>query len=166
MSKVLQNDDGRYRETETPLRPVELILDRNFTGKARSFIDLAQSEIRLCAYAWRWYANEPEIEIQKFNVSLFKAMQRGVKIKCLVNNYSMYSYFSNLGFVCKFVDRTRMLHTKAIVIDQKTLILGSHNLTKRANSDNFEASVAIQDFETVQQFSTYFDKMWEVSNAS
>lgn len=166
MSKMLQKDERGYREAETIIRPVELILDRDFTGKARSFVDEAKREIRICAYAWRWYANEPESDMQQLNISFFKAMQRGVKIKCLVNNFSMFSYFSGLGFVCKFVDRTRMLHTKALVIDSSTLILGSHNLTKRANWDNFEASVAVQDFETVQQFCTYFDKMWEVSNAS
>lgn len=166
MHEGLQNNAGGDRETATLVRPVELILDRAFTAKAQSFIDDAEREVRLCAYAWRWYANEPQIDIQKFNVSLLRAVQRGVRIKCLVNNFSMYSYFTSLGFTCRFVDRTRMLHTKAIVIDTKTLILGSHNLTKRANTDNFEASVAIQDYEVVQQFSTYFDKMWEVSNAS
>lgn len=165
MLKGLQTDERETRAIEAPVQPVRLILDSDFIKIASAFVSDAQAEIRICAYAWRWYPSEPEIDIQKFNILLMRAQQRGVRIKCLVNNFTMYKYFTQLGFVCKFVDRTRMLHTKAIVIDQNTIILGSHNLTKRANGDNFEASVAIQDFEVINQFTTYFEKMWEVSNA-
>lgn len=166
MPKMLQENERAARATSSPVRPTELILDNAYILKAAQFIKDAKSEVRLCAYAWRWYQHEPEIGIQKFNVELLRAHHRGVRVRCLVNNFAMFKYFTTLGFKCKYVDRTRMLHTKAIAIDQKTLVLGSHNLTKRANSDNFEASIATQDFEVVAQFAEYFDRMWAVANES
>ena len=166
MSKMLQKNERAVGATSPPVRSTELILDNAYILKAAEFIKDAKSEVRLCAYAWRWYRNEPEIGIQKFNIELLRAHSRGVRVRCLVNNFAMFKYFTTLGFKCRYVDRTRMLHTKALAIDNKTLILGSHNLTKRANSDNFEASIATQEFEVVAQFSEYFDSMWAVANES
>lgn len=166
MHKMLQENERAIGATSPIVQSNELILDNSYTLKTMEFIKDAKSEIRLCAYAWRWYRNEPQIGIQKFNIELLRAHQRGVRVRCLVNNYAMFKCFTTLGFKCRYVDRTRMLHTKALVIDTKTLVLGSHNLTKRANSDNFEASIATQEFEMIAQFSEYFDRMWDVAHES
>lgn len=166
MSKVLQENAGPTSGIGAPVRPTELILDRRFCEKAIEFVKDAKSEIRLCAYAWRWYPSEPGTGIQKFNIELKRAVFRGIKVRCLLNNYSMWKQFSDLGFDCRYVDRNRFLHTKAIVVDRKTLVLGSHNLTKRATGANFEASIAIQEFEPIEQFVEYFDKMWEACHKS
>lgn len=166
MSEVLQINERTIGSPSSPVRANDLILDHEFTGKAAAFLDDSKSEIRLCAYAWRWYANEPDLGIQKFNIALMRAKQRGVVVRCLVNNYAMFVFFSKLGFKCRYVERHRSLHTKAILVDKSTLILGSHNLTKRANSDNFECSIAVQDTEIVLQFAEYFDRMWAVAHES
>lgn len=160
MSQGLQKNARGYRKISTSIRPAEIILDNNYAIKARAFILDATSEIRLCAYAWRWYDSEPALPIQQFNVELLRAALRGVQVRVLVDTEAMARKFKLLGFEVRAVQPTRMLHTKAIVIDRHTLILGSHNLTKRANTDNYELSVALQDFEAVEQFINYFDRLW------
>ena len=160
MLKRLQENARTDRANGTTVRPVEIILDNNYANKARSFVLDATSEIRLCAYAWRWYDAEPALPIQQFNVELLRAALRGVQVRVLVDTEAMARKFKLLGFDVRAVQPTRMLHTKAIVIDRHTLILGSHNLTKRANTDNYEMSVALQDFEAVEQFINYFDRLW------
>ncbi len=160
MLKGLQNNARPYRQNGTTTRPVEIILDATYTGKARAFVDAARSDIRLCAYAWRWYDSSPEIGIQKLNVALLRAQLRGVQVRCLLDTEYQATYFATLGFTTRSVVNTRMLHTKAISIDNKTLVIGSHNLTKRANTDNYECSLAVQDCEAVLQFNDYFDRMW------
>ena len=160
MLKRLQENARTDRANGTTVRPVEIILDNNYANKARSFVMDATSEIRLCASAWRWYDAEPALPIQQFNVELLRAALRGVQVRVLVDTEAMARKFKLLGFEVRAVQPTRMLHTKAIVIDRHTLILGSHNLTKRANTDNYEMSVALQDFEAVEQFINYFDRLW------
>ena len=160
MPQGLQKTTRGYRKTSAAIRPAEIILDNNYAVKARSFVLDATSEIRLCAYAWRWYDAEPALPIQQFNVELLRAALRGVQVRVLVDTEAMASKFKLLGFDVRAVQPTRMLHTKAIAIDRQTLILGSHNLTKRANSDNYEMSVALQEFEAVEQFINYFDRLW------
>ena len=115
----------------------------------------------MCAYAWRWYENEPEIGIQKLNIELLLARSRGVKVRCMVDNLTQKERFATLGFDVRSVSNTRMLHTKAFCIDAKTLIIGSHNMTKRATTDNYEMSILTQEPEPCLQFIDYFDKMWD-----
>lgn len=160
MFKGLQNYAGPDRETSTSVRSTEIILNDQFVKKVLSFLNDATSEIRVCAYAWRWYDGEPELEIQRLNVELLKAMRRGVTVRVLVDTMLMEARLKELGFNAKSTEITRMLHMKAISVDEKTIILGSHNLTKRATRDNYELSVAIQEFETVVQFNEWFDAMW------
>lgn len=166
MLEGLQKNDGGAGAVATPVQSTKLILNNDYARMAAEFVTDAKSEIRLCAYAWRWYANEPETDIQKFNIALFRACRRGVTVRCLVNNQKMAVYFRRFGFKCRFVEPNRMLHVKAIAIDRKTLVLGSHNLTKRANGDNYEVSIVTQEYEDVAQFSDWFDAMWDSMNES
>ena len=160
MYQGLQKNAGSDRADGTAVRPVEIILDNNYAQKVKAFIFDAQREVRICAYAWRWYDSEPELALQQFNIELLRAARSGIQVRVLVDTEIMAQRFRSLGFNVRAVQPTRMLHTKAVVIDDKTLVIGSHNLTKRANTDNYEISVAIQDYESVAQFINYFDRLW------
>lgn len=160
MSEMQSSVESSNGSIVAPVRATRLILDNDYTAQAIDIVKSAKTEIRLCAYAWRWYENEPEIGIQKLNIELLRAVRRGVIVHCLVDTARLCSYFSALGFDCRSVINNRMLHTKAICVDRRSLVVGSHNLTKRANTDNYEVSILTQDFEPLEQFITYFDKMW------
>lgn len=161
MFETLQRVDGQSGRIASSDGPTELILDNDYAGKLAAFVDDAQREIRLCAYAWRWYVNEPEIAIQKLNIALITAYARGVKVRALVDTEAQADTFKKLGFQCRSVVNTRMLHTKAFCIDSRTLVIGSHNMTKRATTDNYEMSIATQDVDCVTLFDDYFDRMWD-----
>lgn len=160
MPERLQEVRGISRTNNSVIQPAQLIVDNEYARIAADFVAAAHSEIRLCAYAWRWYENEPEIDIQKLNIELLLAHGRGVKVRCLVDTERMKHTFTTLGFDARSVVNTRMLHTKAIGIDAKTLILGSHNMTKRATTDNYEMSIATQEYQVVAGYNDYFDRMW------
>lgn len=160
MLKTLQTDAGRSGETSTVIQSTQLVIDDKYCELVADFVRSAKSEIRMCAYAWRWYENEPEIGIQKLNVELLLAKKRGVQVRCLVDNLTQKERFKTLGFDARNVSENRMLHTKAFCIDAKTLIIGSHNLTKRATTDNYEMSILTQEAEPCLQFIDYFDRMW------
>jgi len=160
MQKTLLGNDKPNGGAETALWTTTLIVDDDYCRAARDVIAKAKSEVRLCAYAWRWYENEPETEIQKLNVELWRLQKRGVKVRCLVDTDAMQKTFTTLGFNARSVVNTRMLHTKAISSDANGLLIGSHNLTKRANSDNYEMSILTTEFQVVDSFNNYFDRLW------
>lgn len=160
MQQGLQTLSGTGRASESIVRPTELIIDNDYARIAAEIVRGAYSEVRLCAYAWRWYENEPEIDIQKFNVELLLCKSRGVKVRCLVDTEAQKRLFTTLGFDARCVVNTRMLHTKALSIDDRTVIIGSHNMTKRATTDNYEMSIASSEFQVVAAYNDYFDRMW------
>lgn len=160
MSERLQTIQRDDRRNESAVRTTQLIVDGEYAKSAAQFVDDAKSEIRLCAYAWRWYENEPEIDIQKLNVALLRAHMRGVKVRALVDTIATRDMLVALGFNCRSVINTRMLHTKAICVDDRTIIIGSHNMTKRATTDNYEMSIVSQEFQVVAGYIDYFDKLW------
>lgn len=159
----LQEDKRSNVGSITPVRTTELILDNDYSAKAIEFIDDATSEIRICAYAWRWYDESPEDTIQKFNIALIRAVQRGVTVRALCERIQEGVILQRQGIIVRALNTKRTLHTKAILIDDKTLIIGSHNYTRRAHLDNFEASLATQDFEACMQFESYFDQLWSAN---
>jgi len=51
-------------------------------------------------------------------------------------------------------------HAKAILIDDKLLIAGSHNLTQGSMVNPFELSFAITDIPVVKGFASYYDQLY------
>lgn len=160
MFETLQIDEGRNGKTSELVRPTELVIDSKYCELVREFVDAAKGEILICAYAWRWYENDPAAEIQKLNSSLMAARLRGVNIRVLAESQIIRDRLRALGVQVKGVERNRMMHTKAFCIDSRTLIIGSHNLTKRATSQNYEMSIMTQEFQVVDAFMTYFEAVW------
>lgn len=160
MFETLQRDTRTDGAVERPVWPTALVIDGAYCETAIELLGSARSEVRLCAYAWRWYANEPEIGIQKLNTELLLLRNRGVKVRALVDTETQRLMFRELGFETRSVVNTRMLHTKAIGVDNYGLLIGSHNLTKRANSDNYEMSLLTYEFQAVDAYNIYFDKLW------
>lgn len=160
MSETLQTDEGRASYTSGIVRSATLILDERYAEIVTELIKTSVSEVRVCAYSWKWYAHQPELAIQKLNIALLRLADRGVKVRVLIDTEKARDYFRELGFDCRCVERTRMLHTKALSFDHETIVIGSHNLTKRAHSDNFEMSIVCHDFEVVASFNEYFDRLW------
>lgn len=163
MPERLQTNAGPIRESTVIDGTTALILDNKYCSTVIEFIRDAQSEIRLCAYAWRWYIDEPEIPIQQLNIELYRARERGVKVRCLVDTAATAQMLRDIGFNVRYISTNRMLHTKAIGIDAKTLVIGSHNLTKRASTDNYELSLVTQEPQVLLGYNDYFDRMWQAN---
>lgn len=160
MLETLQTDEGTDGGTSAVIQPNQLIIDAEYCDVVRKFINGAKTEILICAYAWRWYENNPEIPIQRLNCALVDARNRGVKIKVLAETQIMRDRMRALGAEVRGVEKNRMMHTKAFCIDHRTLVLGSHNLTKRATSQNYEMSIMTQEFQVVDSFCRYYETIW------
>lgn len=160
MSKGLQEFARATRTTRTTDEPIDLVLDHNYARKVTEDIKNAKEEINICAYAWRWYETQPEIDIQKLNIALMRAKQRGVRVRCLLDGFKVFQVVKKHGFNARYIPQAKMLHTKAVCIDRKLIYIGSHNLTKRANQENFETSIKTSNYDVIDQFMIYFEKIW------
>lgn len=160
MSEVLQVNDGEHGTTTVANGPAEIILNGDYMKTATAVVRRAKSEVRIFAYAWRWYEHRPESKIQTFNVAIVQAQRRGVLVRAIVDNERIYQMLAARGVQCRMVPGERSMHAKCIAGDRQDLLLGSHNLTMRAFEDNIEASILVHEFEPIEQYCTYFDKLW------
>lgn len=142
------------------LEPAWLLLDEAFMPKVLEFLKDAKKRVWICAYTWRWYAHAPEKNIQKFNNLMVRLSSSGLDIRAIVDNAEQAKSLAALGISTKYLPTKKVLHTKAILIDDKTLILGSHNLTERGTAENFEASIALQNPDICLEFEYYFERFW------
>lgn len=138
----------------------QVVVNREYLDVARKLVSNTKSELRIFAYAWRDYPHKPESKIQSFNVAIAQAVRRGVVVRAIVDNETIYNSLSARGVQCRYVPGNLSMHAKVLAGDRKDILLGSHNLTMRAFEDNIEVSILCHEFEAVEQFCTYFDKLW------
>ena len=110
---------------------VQLLFNDQYIKTAIDLIKRANSSISICAYAWRWYENAPEKDIQKFNYEVARAVKRGIQVRVILDQRTQASILTGYGIKTKVYPTDRSLHAKAILIDESMLIIGSHNLTER-----------------------------------
>lgn len=137
----------------------QVIIGREYPQVVTPLIQEAQHSIEILVFDWRWYANEPNSSVQKFNTSILEASNRGVKVRALVNNNIMPTILQLEKLSVRRVGSKNLMHVKMIIIDQKTLVIGSHNFSKRAFEINHEVSLLVNDENEIARCRKYFDML-------
>ena len=127
-------------------------------------------------YAWAYYhfvinpkANNtlPNILVKILN----EKRQAGVDVKVLINgkypNDSMHfqheatiKVLRELKIPYVSFSKNATMHAKFIIIDDRKVFLGSHNLSNTALSRNYETSILITHKEVADEFITWFNERW------
>lgn len=138
---------------------VQVIIGREYPQVVTPLIEEAQHSIEILVFDWRWYATEPNSSVQKFNNSILQASTRGVKVRALVNNNIMPTIFQLEKLSVKRVGTKNLMHVKMIIIDQKIMVIGSHNFSKRAFEINHEISMLVDDENEINRCRKYFEML-------
>lgn len=148
-------------EPETKVTPpgpescgAKLLKDQDYFPALLEEIDKARQEIALTVFFFKTNGlrdNRPD----RILVHLREAVRRGVRVDAVIEQGKERDNVSEVNAdtarklraagirVCMDApDRT--MHTKMIVIDRRTLIIGSHNLTQSALKYNREVSIRIE----------------------
>ncbi|MFZ2153991.1 MAG: phospholipase D-like domain-containing protein [Candidatus Moraniibacteriota bacterium] len=137
----------------------QVIIGREYPQILTPLIEKAQHSIEILVYDWRWYANEPNSNVQKFNNAILEASNRGVKVRALVNNNIMPTILQLEKLEVRRVGTKKMMHVKMIIIDQKIIVLGSHNFSKNAFEFNHEVSILSQSNDVINRCTKYFNNL-------
>ena len=135
-------------------------------------IDAAALSIDILMYLWKWYGHESAGGVQKLNLALVAAARRGVKVRALLNQETMghpitkingrtANLLQRYGVEVKFAPHGQVTHVKTMIIDDRILILGSHNYSKAAFSRNQEASIIVEGAEEIKPYCSYFQGLWD-----
>ncbi len=141
---------------------MELIIGNDFHRKVIPLIDGARHTISIIVFDWRWYPDQLGHPVQLFNNSLVRAVKRGVDIKAIVNFSSIEKILRDCGIKVKHPISKNVIHVKLMIIDDETVILGSHNYTQNAFTMNHEVSLILENFEKVGELNNFFQGLWHL----
>lgn len=98
--------------------------------------------------------------------ALISAKNRGVKIKIIVdagnanNKYSQHQKLRNAGIDVKVENYAGKMHSKTIIIDRKTVVLGSMNFSKSGELKNDENTIILQNPQIAEFLINQFNTIW------
>lgn len=138
----------------------KILIGREFGPEIIDQIKNAKQSVKIIIYDWRWYYEDIGSSIQIFNQELLKASNRGVDVSVVVNSDYVSQFLKNTKIKVKKLDSKKTLHIKLVVIDERIMILGSHNFTKNAFEINHEISVLIEDQDSIKKCLTFFNNIY------
>jgi phosphatidylserine/phosphatidylglycerophosphate/cardiolipin synthase-like enzyme len=106
--------------------------------------------------------------------ALIEAVKRGVRVRVFLDisadedfsteaNRGVAKDLRRHGVTVQFDSPERTTHTKLVIIDQRFVLLGSHNFTHSALRHNNEASVLIESPKLAQQALAYLQRIEQLS---
>ena len=135
-------------------------------------LQAAGHKIDILMYEWKWYTHENAGGVERFNLAIQAASRRGVKVRVLLNIESMGHAITKInsrteqflrlaGCEVKFGQIGVATHAKMLLIDDRFLVLGSHNISKGSFSRNQEASIVVEGGEAIRAYIDYFRLLWD-----
>ena len=139
-------------------RSVVILANESFLPALIKSIDEAQNEILISLFSFKAGKHKNSYPDQIAN-HLAQAVKRGVKVYIVLEtsdkpseelsmqNRKTGNFLQSRGVTVFYDSPRRTTHTKLIVIDQKLVLLGSHNFTQSALKYNNEISVLLKNPE-------------------
>ena len=139
---------------------MQAIIGKQFPEKVIPLIDNAVKSIDIVVFDWRWYPQDPGASVQLFNQAIVRAVRRGVRTRAIVNNDEIVRVLKSCGVLAKRLIAKNLVHVKLMVIDDKIVIVGSHNYTQSAFQMNFELSVILDNPEGLAEIQSFFNNLY------
>lgn len=139
---------------------INFYANQSFFGEIKKILSSATDSICIVIYNWHFYKNDIAGSVSQLNQIIFDKLNRGVKIKVVVGNITLYNQLKEKKINVRY-NRVRGLnHAKVIIVDTRIASVGSHNFSENAFSRNEEASVISDEKEFVAQAQKYFDLLF------
>ena len=147
----------------------KLLLDREYYPALLSHIEGARQEIVLVAFLFKATdsrSNRPAAVIRK----LIEARHRGVRVEVVLEksgyddelneeNRKVADHLQRNNIAVRFDSAKKTTHAKLVIIDQRFILLGSHNLTHSALAANHEVSMLIDNHRMATELLSYIKKL-------
>ena len=140
---------------------MQAIIGKQFPKIIIPKIDEAKQSIKIIVFDWRWYANDPGNPVQLFNQALVRAVRRGVLVKAVANFPDIVKTLQAVGVEAKKLTTKNLVHAKMIIVDEKIVVVGSHNISVPAFTTNYEVSTMFEDEQAAKEYSQFFDSVWQ-----
>lgn len=141
---------------------VEYVPARDYFEVAQREIAGAKKSVTVCLYLFSLRSTASDREVFRLAQSLVDARKAGAQVEVFLDqgavdpeegrgfNGPACAFFQGQGIPVFQDDASTVVHAKAIVIDDKTVLLGSTNWTDAALNKNLEANVLVRSTSVAQ----------------
>jgi phosphatidylserine/phosphatidylglycerophosphate/cardiolipin synthase-like enzyme len=126
--------------------------------KLKSSIKNSKKSIKIMAYNFSFKKLASYLEKSKSNIKII------FDKKAIKDDKSLLHEICHKNISCFVFDKeSSKLHSKLIIIDDRLVIFGSPNLTKKSFKSNYENIYFEDDKKVVRKFDDYFEEILKVS---
>jgi phosphatidylserine/phosphatidylglycerophosphate/cardiolipin synthase-like enzyme len=138
------------------------IFGNQFLKKVLPEIKDTKRTIDIIVFVWTFQLNDLNDPITILIKELQEALGRGVRVRILVNSESMGQVLNKCGFRVRVLYTSKLMHPKVMILDNNKAIVGSHNYSMSAFTQNLEVSVISTLDGENNELSTFFTHLWGV----
>ena len=123
-------------------------------------METALSELLICVFT---------ISDDRLSDAIMAAHRSGLTVRVISDNDKMHDRGSDVERLSQAgvdvrIDRSpEHMHHKFMVIDGRTVMTGSYNWTRSAETRNEENIIAVDDPQLATRFSEEFERIWKLS---
>lgn len=147
---------------------VELLVDEKFLDRATEVVGKAQQSIEVSTFKAEMTKLTRGKKLLLFFEKIKEKAKSGVKVRMILNwnsekksvpktNLFVAKELIASGAVVRMLPNNRCAHAKILIVDKKTAIVGSHNLSVRSVSANYEISCLIESDAHLKNLLEVFD---------
>jgi phosphatidylserine/phosphatidylglycerophosphate/cardiolipin synthase-like enzyme len=145
---------------------VEYIPPRSYFATVQQEIERAKTSISVYLYLFSFQPNESQSDVFWLAESLTKAHDAGINVEVVLDqnidfigeegasvaakNLAAYVFLRKKGIPVYFDNAVTYTHAKALIIDEKTVIVGSSNWSRATFDVNEETNVLIRSTSVAQ----------------
>lgn len=147
---------------------ITIILDEAYRLEVAKALSVARKDIRIMMFRVQKKIGYGKEEGNIYTFWLKKKVTQGVKVKVLLDitrrpglpykqNFILARELTDAGVECRELRKNRVCHAKVVVVDERTMIIGSHNWTTNSIKRNLEVSLLVQDNFTIRRMVDKYD---------
>lgn len=165
------------RDSQKGIESGLAVVDRDYYGEALSLIAGAERSISLLMFELFRYPEYPDSKTNRLLAELVSASRRGVDVNICIEGGEEYLgddflekqrasavYLLESGVDVRMDRKGTTSHAKLLLVDGRSVLLGSTNWTHYAMERNVETNVLIESTPLASSFEEYFNRIWEAAS--
>ena len=149
---------------------IELLLDSGYFPKVKKLITDANSSIRMIMFEASYYKKYKNSPSNQLINALIDAKKRGLNVEVILDvreksdrttkrNLVTGARLKKAGIDVVIDSEQVTTHSKLLIVDENTVVIGSTNWTYNALTSNHESSVMFDSKETAAELLEFFEKI-------
>lgn len=152
---------------QLPSNSIVFLPDKEYLGKLLQILDNANKSVYVVMYVVKYDPREVDDPVNTILEKLVELRGKGLDVKIVVDDETYESYQDTIEYL-KYNNipvkldesRSRTTHAKIVIIDEEVVLIGSHNWTESALSNNHETTLMVYSKDLAEQVVDYFYRIW------